>query len=161
MLTALRSLLSAAFDGTFSDDDLDHALGGLHVLATDGDELVAHAAVVPRELIVGTRTVRAGYVEAVATLPSRHGLGLGGDVMRLVNAGIVERYELGMLSTSRHSFYARLGWERWLGPSHVLDGTTWVRTPDEDDGLMALRPPGATFDLSAPVACHPRRGDHW
>ena len=115
MLTALRGLLDEAFDGDFGDEDWEHALGGWHVVVTDGDLWLAHAAVVPRDLDVGDRRFRAGYVEGVATTPRRHRAGLGSLAMGEI-AGLLRRhFELGALSTGRHSFYERLGWERWRG----------------------------------------------
>jgi len=62
---AVRALLDAAFDGDFSDHDWEHALGGMHALAWEGDELVGHASVVQRRLLYDGRPLRAGYVEGV------------------------------------------------------------------------------------------------
>ena len=88
----------------FSDDDWQHALGGVHfVLELDG-EIVAHAAVVAREIHVGGRALRTGYVEAVATAPERQGTGLGSIVMTDVSEYIREGFELGGLGTGRQSF---------------------------------------------------------
>jgi hypothetical protein len=77
--------------------------------------------------------------------------------------GIVRReYELGALSTARHGFYARLGWECWQGPTFVRDGEHLIRTEDDDDGLMVLRfGPSAQVQLAAPITCAPRPGDDW
>jgi aminoglycoside 2'-N-acetyltransferase I len=36
-LAELRRLLDAAFEGEFSDDDWNHALGGVHVWVADAD----------------------------------------------------------------------------------------------------------------------------
>ena len=157
----IRALLVGAFDGDFSDDDWEHTLGGWHVTASDG-VIVAHAAVVERVLWVGERQLRTGYVEGVATHPSRHGEGLGSLVMRRLDEIIEAEFELGALSTSRHSFYGRLGWERWQGPSFVRSGQQLVRTADEDDALMVLRRSGtADLDLTLPITCEARSGDDW
>ena len=51
-------------------------------------EIAAHASVVERELHVGGRPLRTGYVEAVATAPLRQGEGLGSLVMAEVSAYI-------------------------------------------------------------------------
>ncbi|HEY8635733.1 MAG TPA: GNAT family N-acetyltransferase, partial [Candidatus Limnocylindrales bacterium] len=70
----IRTLLWAAFppgDEGMTEDDWKHSLGGTHfVLELDG-EIVAHASVVERELHVGGKPLRTGYVEAVATAPDR------------------------------------------------------------------------------------------
>ena len=165
-IAALRTLLWAAFppgEEGFSEDDWEHALGGIHVLLDVGGELVAHASVVERELHVGDRPARTGYVEAVAVLPTLHGTGLGTAVMRALSEVIEREFELGVLSTGEWHFYERLGWERWRGP-------TWVRhphggldrSPDDDDSLMILRTPASPpIDLFAPLTCDARPGDAW
>ena len=99
-LAAIRALLDAAFDGDFDDDDWDHALGGTHALIETADGVIAHASVVPRVLDVGSQPVRAGYVEAVAVLPTRHGTGLGSAVMRALGEVIAGEFELGALSAT-------------------------------------------------------------
>jgi aminoglycoside 2'-N-acetyltransferase I len=78
-IRATRELLWAAFpssDQEFTEDDWQHAIGGLHfVLESDG-KILAHTSVVQRELHVGGRPVRTGYVEAVATYPDQQGRAL-------------------------------------------------------------------------------------
>ncbi len=164
-LAAVRSLLGDAFDGDFSDDDWHHTLGGSHVVVVDpADTVVAHAALVSRSIGVGDRRFQAGYVEGVATAPHRRGEGLGSLVMSRVAQVLTAKFELGVLSTDRHSFYERLGWERWRGPSGVRssDGATVFATPDEDDGIMVRRfGPSATVELTSMISCDPRTGDHW
>ncbi|HEV3505291.1 MAG TPA: aminoglycoside 2'-N-acetyltransferase, partial [Actinomycetes bacterium] len=49
-LEAVRRLVFEAFGGRFDARDWDHTLGGVHVLAEEGGEVVAHGAVVPRVL---------------------------------------------------------------------------------------------------------------
>ena len=127
--SAIRALLVVAFgsdeEERFTDDDWDHAVGGVHfVLDLDG-EIVCHASVVERELHVDGRPLRTGYVEAVATAPDRQGAGFGSPVMTDVTAYIAEHFELGALGTGEHHFYERLGWVTWAGPSSA-------RTADGD-----------------------------
>ena len=160
-LDEIRALLMEAFDHGFDDDDWNHTLGGWHVLATD-TALLGHAAVVERILDVGGRAVRAGYVEGVATTPTRQGEGLGSLVMRHVGQLLEAEFELGALSTGRHAFYERLGWERWRGPTFVRHGSRVERTAGEDDGIMVLRY-GTTkgLDVALPNSCETRPGDDW
>lgn len=66
-LEASRRLMDAAFDD-FTDLDWAHALGGWHAVISRAGDVVAHAAVVPRPIVVAGRDVRAGYVEAVASV---------------------------------------------------------------------------------------------
>jgi len=161
-LTAqLRELCWSAF-ARFTEHDFEHAHGGDHVVVLDGQTLLTHAAVVPRIIHVGERELRAGYVEAVGTLPANQGQGLGSKAMKIIEVLIRERYEFGALRTGRHTFYERLGWERWRGPSYVIGDGGRTRTPDEDNDIMVLRHgPTAEVDLSAPIACHDRSGDAW
>jgi aminoglycoside 2'-N-acetyltransferase I len=160
-LGELRQLLLSAFEGEFSDEDWNHSVGGWHVIVTD-DLLVAHAAVVARSIEIGTLPVRAGYVEAVATTPTRQREGLGSFVMQRTGQLLRSEFEMGALSTGRHTFYERVGWERWRGASYVRYGEELIRTAEEDNGIMVLRF-GATLrlDLTQPICCQSREGDDW
>jgi aminoglycoside 2'-N-acetyltransferase I len=165
-VAAIRTIMMAAFgpdeDERFSDEDWEHALGGRHfVLELDG-EIVSHASVVEREIHVGGRPFRAGYVEAVATAPAHQGGGLGSLVVADVTALIREHYELGVLGTGRHRFYERLGWRTWRGPSSVRTADGERRTPDEDGFILVVETPAsATLDHGAPISCDWRPGDVW
>jgi aminoglycoside 2'-N-acetyltransferase I len=163
---AIRALMDVAFgsdeEERFTDDDWQHAVGGVHfVLELDG-EIVAHASVVEREIHVDGQALRTGYVEAVATAPERQGMGLGSVVMTDVTDHIRERYELGGLGTGRQSFYGRLGWQIWAGPSSVRMADGDRPTPDDDSYVMVLATPASPpLDLGAPISCDWRPGDVW
>lgn len=161
----LRALLWAAFepdDEGFSEDDWQHALGGRHFLVEHGDEIVAHAAVVERRIEIGGRPLRAGYVEAVATARERQRRGHGTRVMEAAGNHIRDGFEIGVLGTGSHGFYARLGWTTWRGPSFVRTRDGLVATSDDDGYLMVLRTP-STPPLEAldPIVCEWRPGDVW
>jgi len=162
----IRALLVEAFgtdeEESFTEEDWDHAVGGVHfVLDLDG-EILAHASVVERELHVDGRSLRTGYVEAVAVAPGRQGTGLGSLVMSDVTAFIEDRYELGALGTGRHDFYERLGWRTWTGPSSVRTADGPRRTPDDDGFILVLRTPTSPpLDPGAPISCEWRPGDVW
>lgn len=163
---ALQALLTAAFEpdehGGFSWDDWLHALGGTNsILEVDG-AISGHASVVERTLEIGGRPVRAGYVEAVAILPSKQRRGLGSLLMRDVNAHVLGGYELGALGTGSQPFYERLGWQVWRGPTGVrVDGAVRL-TPDEDGYILVLPTPSSPpFDLTEPISCDWRPGDVW
>jgi hypothetical protein len=80
--------------------------------------------------------------------------------MRQVGERLRERFDLGVLSTGRHSSYERLGWERWQGPSYVRQAYRIFRTADEDAGIMVLRyGPTAGLDLTQTITCESRSGD--
>ena len=83
-------------------------------------------------------------------------------VMRHVGRLLEAEFELGALSTTRHGFYERLGWQRWRGPTFVRHGAVTVRTEDEDDGIMVLLyGTTASLDLALPISCETRSGDDW
>jgi aminoglycoside 2'-N-acetyltransferase I len=164
---AIRRLLWGAFarepeDEQFAEEDWQHALGGTHVVLEVRGEIVAHAAVVERELHVDGVPLRTGYVEAVATLSDRQRQGFGTTVMHDVGALLDERFELGALGTGSHAFYSRLGWETWRGPSSVRTAQGPEPTPDDDGYIMVLRtlmsPP---LDVDAAISCEWRPGDVW
>lgn len=146
----------------FTADDWAHACGGVHAFVTEAGAPVAHGSVVQRELHVGGVALHAGYVEAVATRADRRGRGLGTAVMHALGDEIRARFELGALDTSLHGFYARLGWERWRGPTSVRTDDDPVATPEEDGYVMVLRTPSTpALDLDAPISCEWRPGDVW
>jgi aminoglycoside 2'-N-acetyltransferase I len=164
---AIRALMEVAFgsedeEERFSEDDWQHALGGVHfVLELDG-EIVAHAAVVERRLYVAGQPLRTGYVEAVGTSPEKQGLGLGSIVMTDATEYIREGFEFGGLGTGRRSFYGRLGWQIWAGPSAVRTPDGVRPTPDDDGYIMVLETPmSPPLDLSASISCEERPGDDW
>ena len=161
-LAQIRRLLRTAFEGTFSEEDWEHTLGGWHVVVTDGGVAIAHAAVVSRVLDVADKPFRTGYVEGVATDPARQREGFGSQTMAEVSRLILGEFEMGALSTSVHEFYERLGWERWQGPTYVRHGSKVVRTEDEDNSVMVLRfGPSKDIDLTASISCSSRLGDDW
>jgi len=163
---AIRELMQAAFgedeDERFEDDDWEHALGGTHVVLDFDGEIVAHAAVVERDLHVAGRALRTGYVEAVATAPGRQGEGHGTRVMSEVGTIIAGRYELGALGTGSHHFYERLGWRTWRGPSFVRTAGGNRRTSDDDGYILVLLTPASPpIELTDPISCEWRPGDVW
>ena len=164
-LQALRRLLEAAFhdavEGGLTDEDWDHTLGGVHVIAAD-DGIVSHAAVVPRVLEAAGQTLRTGYVEGVATAAPFRGRGHASAVMREAARIVREKYELGALATGIPDFYNGLGWEVWAGPTFASSSQGRIRTPDEDGAVMILRTPSTQdIDPSGPLTCDWRSGDVW
>jgi aminoglycoside 2'-N-acetyltransferase I len=161
--TALRALWDRAFGGDrFSDEDADHAYGGVHVLVRDGESLIGHASAVPRRLKFGDGPWRTiGYVEAVATDPTRQGAGIGTRMMQRLHEEIGNRWQAAMLSTGRAKpFYAGLGWEPWQGRSYT-QSTAGAFPDDEHGGLMILRLDASAPDPSMDVTCEDRSGDAW
>lgn len=163
-LTELRMLLYVAFDGRFDSDDWDHTLGGRHFLGLRDGAMVAHASVVTRELRLADRVLHTGYVEGVAVAGEYRREGHGHSVMAELGEFLAPRYELGALSAAEHnhSFYERLGWELWRGPTAVMVEGEVRPTPDDDGGVMILETPSTgPLDRGATLVCEWREGDVW
>lgn len=143
-LLEIRTLLADAFDGDFSDEDWDHSLGGVHALVYEDGELVAHGSVVQRRVIHARRSLRIGYVEAVAVRADRRRRGLGGLVMDALERVIDGAYEFGALSASDDgaALYRARGWRLWPGRIEALGPDSVVRLPGEE-GSTFLRPAAA------------------
>jgi aminoglycoside 2'-N-acetyltransferase I len=160
-LAAARALMGDAFDD-FEDDDWRHALGGIHALAWDGDELVGHACVVQRRLLHGGGVLRAGYVEAVAVRADQRRRGHGAAMMDPLERVIRRAYDVGALGATDDgaALYRARGWQLWEGPLSALTPTGIQRTPDED-GYIYVLPVDAPLDLAGELTCDWREGDVW
>jgi Acetyltransferase (GNAT) family. len=162
LLASVRSLVEVAFEGRFTAEDWDHALGGLHALAWDGDDLIGHGALVQRRLLHQGRALRTGYVEAVAVRADRRRTGTASAIMAELERVITAAYELGALSAASAGarLYESRGWQRWRGPTSALTPTGVVATPEED-GHVFVWPASAPLDLDAELTCDWRGGDVW
>jgi aminoglycoside 2'-N-acetyltransferase I len=161
-LRAARRLLDAVFEGDLTDHDWEHALGGVHALLWEEDELIGHASVVQRRLLHGGRALRAGYVEGVGVLASRRRRGHGAALMAALERVIRGAYVLGALGTTDGAagFYAARGWRQWAGPTSALTPAGIARTRDEDGGIYVL-PVSVELDPSGALTCDWRDGDVW
>ncbi len=162
----LTALCEAAFEEPFVPV-WERVGPGIHVFLEGEGRALAHAMVIDRRLYIGHEgdlALDVGYVENVATQPDLHGLGYGTRVLREINRVISDEYVLGALATGSHGFYARLGWETWLGPTHVrmVDGQR-VRSADEDGDVMVLRTPRTPgdLDLGGAIAVDWRTEEPW
>jgi aminoglycoside 2'-N-acetyltransferase I len=146
----------------FTEADWEHSIGGIHFILEESGIVAAHASVVERELHVGDQPLATGYVEAVATRSDLQGRGLGSAVMQEVGRYIDETFALGALDTGSNSFYERLGWVTWKGPTFVRSGSSLVRTAEDDGNVMVRMTPGSLdLNLSARISCEWRSGDVW
>lgn len=164
-VAVLRGLFREAWGDSseeFTDEDWDHAVGGLHFILAEGGAIVAHASVVERELHTSGHRLATGYVEAVATRPVHQRRGHGSTLMREVDEYIAQTFQLGALDTGSSAFYERLGWVAWRGPTFVRTDSGIIRTGEEDGSvLVRLTPTSPQLDLSAPISCDWRSGDVW
>jgi aminoglycoside 2'-N-acetyltransferase I len=161
-LGAARALLDDVFAGDMTDDDWEHALGGVHALVWEGGELVGHASVVQRRLLHGGRALRAGYVEGVGVSERRRGRGHGAALMDALERVIRAAYDLGGLGATDAAaeFYTARGWLRWEGPTSALTPAGVERTAD-DDGAIYVLPVAVRLDPAGPLVCDWRDGDVW
>ena len=161
-LAAARALLGDVFEGEFSEDDWDHALGGIHALLWEEGELIGHAAVVQRRLLHGGRALRAGYVEGVGVRVDHRKRGHAGRLMKALERTIHGAYDLGALSATDAAarLYASRGWLLWRGPTASLTPSGTARTPD-DDGSVYVLPVAVALDLDGELICDWRDGDVW
>jgi aminoglycoside 2'-N-acetyltransferase I len=163
-LARIRAVVDRAFGSGFDDGDWDHALGGLHVVAVEGDEVVAHAAVVQRQFVVGGRPVRTGFVEAVAVDPAWRGRGYAARVLDGAERAIRAAYHFGALSAGGgvEGMYLARGWLAWRGATYALRPDGLTRTPEDDDSVYVL-PVSARVpvDVTGELICDWRDGDVW
>jgi len=161
-IKAARALLDDVFAGEMTDDDWEHALGGVHALVWEGPALIGHASVIQRRLLHHGRALRAGYVEAVAVRADRQGRGHGAAMMTALERVLRGAYDLGALGATDEGagFYAARGWQLWRGPSSVLT-PTGVRRTREDDGAIYVFELTVPLDISAELTCDWRDGDVW
>ena len=157
----VRAMLDDAFEGEFTDEDWAHCQGGTHALVMAGGEPVAHGAVVPRTLWHQGRTLRCGYVEAVAVRADHRGHGHAAEVMAALEEIILDGRDLGALSSTAagRGLYLARGWPLWRGP-------TFVRTPEGDvptpaDESVHVFPLATPLDFDGDLVCDDRAGDPW
>jgi aminoglycoside 2'-N-acetyltransferase I len=134
----------------------------IHLLARLENRRVSHACWVTRWLQPdGLPLLKTAYIEAVATVPTFQGKGMGSAVMQRV-ATEIQDYALGGLCAAHDhiGFYRRLGWEMWCGPKAIRTSEALIATPDED--VMILRtaktPP---LDIFTTITAEWREGDVW
>ena len=159
---AARALLDDVFAGEVTDDDWEHALGGMHALVWEGPALIGHASLIQRRLLHHGRALRAGYVEAVAVRADRQRHGHGGVMMAALERLLRGAYDLGALGATDEGarFYQARGWQLWRGPSSALTPGGIRPTPD-DDGAIYVFELAVPLDLDGELTCDWRDGDVW
>lgn len=132
----------------------------MHVRAFNEGRLIGHACWSPRRLQPGPLSpLQTAYVDAVTTDPAYQGRGIGSAVLARL-ADETADYQLRALSTSRVSFYARLGWQRWRGRLAVRAAAGLLDTPEETVLVLPTRLT-PTLDLDRLLTAEPRNGAHW
>jgi aminoglycoside 2'-N-acetyltransferase I len=163
--TEIIGLCESAYGEDFSH--LFEALpDAVHVLARDQQSvLVSHAEWVTRWLQPdGHPVLRTAYVEAVATAPKQQGRGLATVVLRRIHELLAAdpAWQLGALSPSTPTLYARLGWESWKGPLAIRHDDRVEPTPAGEQ-VMILRLPSTppTLVTTTPLTAEWRSGELW
>jgi aminoglycoside 2'-N-acetyltransferase I len=161
-LDAARALLVDVFEGELTSDDWEHALGGVHALLWEHDELIGHASVVQRRLLHGGRALRAGYVEGVGVRADRRRRGHGATMMDALEGVVRAAYDLGALGSTdeAEAFYRARGWERWAGRCSALTPAGIARTPGEEGAIFVLQC-AVPLDLLGELTCDWRDGEVW
>ncbi len=156
---AIIALCVEAFEEDFSRYFAPFARSW-HVLVRRDGVLVCHACWVERALQpAGLPLLHTAYIEAVATHPAHQRRGYGTLAMARIAEEIVG-YDLGALSPAAATFYERLGWEGWRGPTAIRTDTGLLPTPEEE--IMILRlPQTPPLDLDAPISAEWRAGELW
>ena len=154
-------LCTAAHQADFSHLFYYLPADGLHFIAYFDEQIVSHAVVTTRWVQPERRpTLRAAYVDTVATLPAYQRRGYGRAVMRELAANI-STYDIACLKTVRTAFFEQLGWERWRGPRAGRSGPEMIPTPDQQN-IMILRlvrtPP---LDLDRSLTIETQAGRIW
>ena len=158
----IHQMVTEAFAADFTENDWEHALGGMHAVIWHRGAIIAHAALVQRRMFYRGTALRCGYVEGVAVREDHRGQGLVHALLDGVEQVIRGAYQVGALSSSARarSLYAGRGWLPWHGPTSVLTPTGPTRTPD-DDGTIFVFPVAISLDTSAELMCDWRAGDVW
>ena len=161
-LLAARALLDDVFAPEMTDEDWEHALGGVHAVVVDDGEVVGHASVVQRRLLHGGRALRTGYVEGVGVRADRRRRGHATAMMTALERVVRRAYDLGALGATDAAvdLYLSRGWLRWRGPAFALTPAGVVRTIDEEGWIFVLPGP-VPLDPSGDLTCDWRDGDVW
>ncbi len=159
---AIRALLDEAFDEDITDDDYEHALGGVHALVWEDRNLIGHGSVIMRRLLHRGRALRTGYVEGVAVRSDRRRRGHGTAVMTALERVIRGGYEIGALGASDEGadFYAARGWQLWTGTASVITPGGIERT-EAEEGCIYVLPVTVELAPAGDLACDWRSGDVW
>lgn len=157
---AVIALCSAVFELDYAHY-MDLCPDRVHVLGHVDGQLVSHALWLDRPLRAGDGPwLNSAYVEGVATHAAYRQRGYGAAVMRRLQAEIVD-YDLGALSPAVPEWYAKLGWERWLGPLWIEHDGALEATPDDEMVLIYRTPRTPRLDLSTSLTALWRPFELW
>lgn len=164
--TAIVDLVVRAYEEDLASlfesfSDATHVLGTLHTAPDGAGVLASHALWVTRWLQIGSGPLlRTAYVELVATDAAWRGRGYASTLMQRL-AEEIRDFDIAALSPFSVTYYARLGWERWLGPLLIRKEGELLPTP-EDEEVMILRLPNTPpLDVRSELSVEWREGEVW
>lgn len=159
-LHSLYEMLVDAFEGDFSEEDFLHTYGGIRILGILNTRVIAHAALIPRNMLIDHQETIVGYVEGFAVASQYQGQGFGKRLIKTVTELCLDNYTVSMLSTGEHDFYRAFGWMDFQGKSYVIEDGVKIRSAEEDSGLMIRSEEPGKY-LQAEISCFARPGDAW
>lgn len=122
----------------------------------ENGQILCHAGLWPRELIVGDRRLKVGVLTAVATHPNcRHRGYAAQAVSALQELMHQEAYDLGLLWTGVPELYRKLGWETVV-PRGARIALTGAGRPASEHLPYQVRSFHAAEHLDAVIALHER-----
>jgi aminoglycoside 2'-N-acetyltransferase I len=133
-----------------------------HITGRVEGKLVSYVAIITRWVqIVKGPLLKAAAIEGMATEISRRHKGFATQLMRHA-VKEAEGYEIAVLSTGRNSFYARLGWKLWQGPTLTRKGKELIDMPEERGCVMVCDlPKTPPYDITAPISIEWRELEPW
>ena len=153
-------LCSAAYEEDFTDY-LNLLNPAVHILAYTHGQLVCHAAWVERRLYLGEFSLRAAYIEAVATLPAQQRKGFASALMQVLPTKL-SQFDIAALSPSNPTFYEPLGWELWQGQLSYFDKDKHeIFTPEEQVMIYRLPLTPSKITLTEKLSVDWRPGEVW
>jgi GNAT superfamily N-acetyltransferase len=110
-LEQLTRWLEVAYDdppGDWRGEHWDDLSPGPHfVIEQPNGDLLAHACIAWVTVQIGATSLRAGYLEDVATRADARGRGLGSTVVAAAQSVIEAQADIGLLATGSRRFYER------------------------------------------------------
>lgn len=159
-----NALCSAAFEEDYTPY-LNAFEDSLHLLGYENGRLVSHALWITRWLQIGDGPLLCtAYVEGVATAEEGRGRGYATQLMRRLATEIendAREYDLAALSPFSVAYYARLGWELWMGPLYVRTAQGLVRTLRDGDVMVMRLPDSPEFDVNDSLSVEWREIEVW
>ncbi|MGQ9879936.1 MAG: GNAT family N-acetyltransferase [Armatimonadota bacterium] len=119
--------------------------------AFEGTRMVSALQIVRREVRVGQVTLTLGGIANVGTVPAYRSKGYSTQLLRdAITVMENDGFDLSMLFTGIHGFYARLGWE--VAPAKVMSAEIRPDLPEPEGGYRIR--PLADADLEALCICY-------